>query len=275
MQLALTYQRLAVRCGARFVTPGRLSGGRVIVVVTCLLILSLPACSAQKPQGTTSPSDETDEQGFTKRRIRMVEEQIKARGITNEAVLRAMSKVPRHRFVPASQASLAYEDHPLPIGHGQTISQPLIVAYMTEAAEISANERVLEIGTGSGYQAAILSEVAKEVYTIEIIPELAESARRVLSELGYKNVHSKTGDGYQGWPEHAPFDAIVVTAAPDQIPKSLVDQLALEGKMVIPVGTTNQQMVIVSKTRDGVVEQKTFPVRFVPMVSKPGGSESK
>ncbi|MFY9610741.1 MAG: protein-L-isoaspartate(D-aspartate) O-methyltransferase [Blastocatellia bacterium] len=243
--------------------------------MACLLVLSLPACSAQKPQGPNSPGDESDAEEFKEQRLRMVEQQIKARGIRNEAVLRAMSTVPRHRFVPARHASLAYEDHPLPIGHGQTISQPLIVAYMTEAAEISANEKVLEIGTGSGYQAAILGELAKEVYTIEIIPELAASASRILSELGYKNIHVKAGDGYLGWPEHAPFDGIVVTAAPDQVPQALVDQLALDGKMVIPVGTTNQQMVIVTKTRNGVVEQKTIPVRFVPMVSKPGGSESK
>lgn len=277
MQLALICQRLAVRCGGvQFVPMGRLSGGRVIVVAACLLILCLPACSGQKPEGAPkSARDESDEEGFKRQRLRMVEQQIKARGIESETVLQAMSKVPRHRFVPAPQASLAYEDHPLPIGYGQTISQPLIVSYMTEAAEISAKDKVLEIGTGSGYQAAILAELAEEVYSVEIIPELAASAGRVLTELGYKNVHVKTGDGYLGWPEHAPFDAIVVTAAPDHIPQALVDQLALGGKMVIPVGAANQQMVIVTKTRDGIVEQKTFPVRFVPMVSKPGGSESK
>jgi protein-L-isoaspartate(D-aspartate) O-methyltransferase len=251
----------------------RVSGGRVIVIISCLLALSLPACSDGNSQSGTNPDQDDREVERLKERLRMVEQQIRARGIESEAVLQAMSKVPRHRFVPARLAEEAYQDHPLPIGHGQTISQPLIVAYMTEAAEISATEKVLEIGTGSGYQAAILSELAKEVYSIEIIPELAASAGRVLTELGYENVHVKTGNGYLGWPEHSPFDAIVVTAAPDQIPQALVDQLALDGKMVIPVGTTNQQMVIVTRTRDGVVEQKTLPVRFVPMVSKPGSSQ--
>jgi protein-L-isoaspartate(D-aspartate) O-methyltransferase len=248
----------------------------LIVIIACLLVLSLPACSNGKSEGGTNPArGDSDGERLKEERLRMVEQQIKARGIESEAVLQAMSKVPRHLFVPASHANQAYQDHPLPIGHGQTISQPLIVAYMTEAAEISANDKVLEIGTGSGYQAAILGELAKEVYTIEIIPELAESAQRVLSELGYKNVHVKSGDGYLGWPEHAPFDGIVVTAAPEQIPQALVDQLGLDGKLVIPVGTTNQQMVIVTKTREGVVQRKTIPVRFVPMVRKPGESQSK
>jgi protein-L-isoaspartate(D-aspartate) O-methyltransferase len=180
-----------------------------------------------------------------------------------------MEKVPRHEFVPESLRHQAYADHPLPIGQGQTISQPAIVAYMTEAADISKKEKVLEIGTGSGYQAAILGEVAKEVYTIEIIPELAEGASRVLNELGYKNVFVKAGNGYLGWPEHAPFDAIIVTAAPDEIPQALVDQLAVNGKMVIPVGTTYQEMVIVEKNQKGVTEKRTIPVRFVPMTGKP------
>lgn len=201
-------------------------------------------------------------------RRRMVDE-IRARGITDASVLKAMEKVERHKFVPAPVRSLSYADRPLPIGLGQTISQPLIVAYMTEAACISKEGKVLEIGTGSGYQAAVLGEMAREVYTIEIIPELAESARRVLEELGYKNVHVKAGNGYQGWPEHGPFDAILVTAAPDEIPKPLVDQLAVGGKMVIPVGTAHQQMVIVTKTKEGATEKRTIPVRFVPMTGKP------
>jgi len=180
-----------------------------------------------------------------------------------------MRKVPRHRFVRPGAENLAYEDHPLQIGSGQTISQPYIVAYMTEAAEISPTDKVLEIGTGSGYQAAILGEVAREVYTIEIIPELAESARSILAELGYANVHVKAGNGYLGWPEHAPFDAIVVTAAPDQVPQALVDQLAVGGRMVIPVGSANQDMMIIERTKSGVVERRTIPVRFVPMTGKP------
>ena len=164
---------------------------------------------------------------------------------------------------------MAYQNRPLPIGHDQTISQPFIVGYMTEAASIAPGEKVLEIGTGSGYQAAVLAELAKEVYTIEIIPELAEGARTVLRELGYKNVQVKTGNGYEGWPEHAPFDAIVVTAAPDEVPQALVNQLAIKGKMVIPVGSTYQEMVIITRDESGVVQRRTIPVRFVPMTGKP------
>ncbi len=202
-------------------------------------------------------------------RWRMVEEQVFARGIENGKVLRAMRKVPRHRFVPAPVAHLAYRDHPLPIGLDQTISQPFIVAYMTEAAEISPKKKVLEIGTGSGYQAAVLGELAREVYTVEIIPELGERARRTLAELGYENVRVRVGNGYEGWAEHAPYDAIVVTAAPDQVPQALIDQLAVNGRMVIPVGTTNQEMMVIRRTRKGLVERRTMPVRFVPMTGKP------
>lgn len=210
-----------------------------------------------------------DERTNERARRRMVETQIRARGISDSRVLEAMRRVPRHRFVPASQTQFAYEDRPLPIGQNQTISQPYIVAYMTEAADISANEKVLEIGTGSGYQAAILGEMAREVYTIEIIPELAEEARRVLGELGYRNVQTRTGNGYAGWPERAPFDAILVTAAPEQIPQALIEQLAVGGRMVIPVGRGEQEMVIITKTERGVVERRTIPVRFVPMTGSP------
>ena len=164
---------------------------------------------------------------------------------------------------------LAYRDHPLPIGLDQTISQPFIVAYMTEAAEISAKERVLEVGTGSGYQAAILGELAREVYTIEIIPELGERARNTLAELGYNNVHVKIGNGYEGWAEHAPYDAIIVTAAPEEVPQALIDQLAGNGQMVITVGTKNQEMMVIRRTRGGVIRRRTIPVRFVPMTGKP------
>ena len=224
---------------------------------------SEPARSAAA-NGATTVTD-----SFAARRQAMVERQIEARGIRTPTVLAAMHKVPRHRFVPPGAANLAYEDHPLPIGLAQTISQPYIVAYMTEAAEISPNDKVLEIGTGSGYQAAVLGEVAREVYTIEIIPELAERARGVLAELGYANVRVKAGNGYLGWPEHAPFDAIVVTAAPDEVPQALVDQLAVGGRMVIPVGSANQDMMIIERTKSGVVERRTIPVRFVPMTGKP------
>jgi protein-L-isoaspartate(D-aspartate) O-methyltransferase len=243
-----------------------------IVTALCVSFLILHSCAAQKPEDAAGVGSNTENRSgdeFKDQRRRMVERQIRDRGIKNQAVLEAMMKVPRHRFVTAEYVTSAYEDHPLPIGQGQTISQPYIVAYMTEAAEISDNEKVLEIGTGSGYQAAILGELAKEVYTIEIIPELAERARRTLGDLGYKNVHVKTGNGYEGWAEYAPYDGIVVTAAPDEVPKALIDQLAMNGKMVIPVGAWNQEMMIITKTAEGIIEKRTLPVRFVPMTGKP------
>ena len=238
----------------------------------CFSLLFFPGCASEKLQdlisarAQSSPGVADERKG---ERQRMVEEQIRARGVQNGAVLRAMRKVPRHRFVPSAVAHLAYRDHPLPIGLDQTISQPFIVAYMTEAAEISPKERVLEVGTGSGYQAAILGELAREVYTIEIIPELGERARKTLDELGYKNVHVKIGNGYEGWAEHAPYDAIIVTAAPEEVPQALIDQLAVNGQMVIPVGTTNQEMMVIRRTRGGVIKRRTIPVRFVPMTGKP------
>jgi protein-L-isoaspartate(D-aspartate) O-methyltransferase len=243
-----------------------------IVPALCISFLIFHGCAAQKPEDAASVGYQTKKPSgdeFQDQRRRMVERQIRERGIKNQAVLEAMMKVPRHRFVTAENMASAYEDHPLPIGQGQTISQPYIVAYMTEAAEISDNEKVLEIGTGSGYQAAILGELAKEVYTIEIIPELAERARRTLGELGYQNVRVKTGNGYAGWAEYAPYDGIVVTAAPDEVPKALIDQLAMNGKMVIPVGVGDQEMMIITKTAEGVIEKRTIPVRFVPMTGKP------
>jgi len=206
------------------------------------------------------------------RRLQLVQ-QLWERGIQDRVVLKAIFKVPRHRFVAISRAALAYGDSPLPIGHKQTISQPYIVAYMTEVAKISSEERVLEIGTGSGYQTAILGELAKAVYTIEVIPELAQRAGKILSELGYQNIHVKTGNGYQGWAEHAPYDAIVVTAAPDHVPEALVNQLAVNGRLVIPVGTVNQELLVITKTPDGLMKRRTLPVRFVPMVRKSSWQE--
>jgi protein-L-isoaspartate(D-aspartate) O-methyltransferase len=184
-------------------------------------------------------------------------------------VLDAMTRVPRHIFVPPQARPSAYEDRPLPIGFGQTISQPYIVAYMTEALQLSRDHRVLEIGTGSGYQAAVLSLLSREVYSIEIVPELADSARRTLTAGGYTNVQVRTGNGYLGWPERAPFARIIVTAAPPEVPRALIEQLEVGGMMLVPVGTLFQEMTIVRKTASGVTEQRTIPVRFVPMVNKP------
>lgn len=202
-------------------------------------------------------------------RRRMVETQLRAEGIRSEPVLQAMAKVPRHLFVPPELRERAYDNSPLPIGLGQTISQPFIVAYMTEMLQVARNHTVLEIGSGSGYQAAVLAELAREVLTIEIVPQLADRARSTLSAAGYSNVSVRTGNGYLGWPERAPFDRIIVTAAPDAIPQALVDQLAVGGIMVVPVGTLFQEIVIVTKTKEGVAEKRTIPVRFVPMVEKP------
>ena len=201
----------------------------------------------------------------------MVERQIATRGVVDPRVLDAMRAVPRHRFVPPSLASRAYDDSPLPIGHDQTISQPYIVAYMTEALGLPENARVLEIGTGSGYQAAVLAEVSDEVFTVEIVPELAERSTELLAELGYDNVRVRHGDGYRGWPDEAPFDGILVAAAPDHVPPALIDQLAIGARLVIPVGENIQNMTVVTKTADGSTMETTLPVRFVPMTGEAEG----
>jgi protein-L-isoaspartate(D-aspartate) O-methyltransferase len=208
------------------------------------------------------------DQTYQAQRAAMVEEQIRSRGVTDAAVLEAMRTVPRHRFVPDSQQSDAYADRPLPIGEGQTISQPFIVAHMTEALGVSRTDDVLEIGTGSGYQAAVLSRLARNVYTIEIVPELARRAAATLEALGYANVHVREGDGYAGWPERAPFARIMVTAAPARVPQPLVDQLATGGRMLIPIGGREQWMTVVDKTPKGVVERRTIPVVFVPFTRR-------
>jgi protein-L-isoaspartate(D-aspartate) O-methyltransferase len=206
-------------------------------------------------------------------RERMVETQIRAREVRDADVLQAMARVPRHLFVPDDMRAFAYDDRPLPIGRGQTISQPYIVAYMTEALQLTPAHTVLEIGTGSGYQAAVLAEIVKQVYSIEIVPDLAESARSALAQAGYRNVEVRSGNGYLGWPERAPFDRIIVTAAPPEIPQALVDQLAVGGIMVLPVGTSHQEIVVVTKTPDGATQKRTIEVRFVPMVSKPNSRD--
>jgi protein-L-isoaspartate(D-aspartate) O-methyltransferase len=212
---------------------------------------------------------ETTGQDFQAMRDRMVDTQIRARDVNDAAVLQAMRRVPRHLFVPDDIRPYAYDDRPLPIGRGQTISQPYIVAYMTQALQLQPSHKVLEIGTGSGYQSAVLAELVKQVYSIEIVPDLAESARRALAQAGYRHVEVRAGNGYLGWPERAPFDRIIVTAAPPEIPQALVTQLAVGGIMVAPVGTSYQEIVIITKTPAGVTEKRTIPVRFVPMVSKP------
>lgn len=200
------------------------------------------------------------------RRSDMVDTQIVARGVKDARVIAAVRKVPRDRFVPPDLVARAYDDRPLPIGHGQTISQPYIVAYMTEALGVEPHHKVLEIGTGSGYQAAVLGELARSVYTIEIVPELARRATTTLKALGYGHVQVREGDGYAGWPEQAPFDRILVTAAPEDIPKPLLDQLAPRGRLVLPVGAqgTTQWVTIVDKTPQGLVSRRTLAVAFVP-----------
>ena len=198
----------------------------------------------------------------------MVQQQLMARGINDARVLAAMAKVPREEFIPPDSRAESYEDGPLPIGYGQTISQPYVVAFMTEQLRPKPGDRVLEIGTGSGYQAAILAELVSEVYSIEIAEPLAKNAQATLQRLGCKNVHVKIGDGYKGWPEEGPFDSIIVTCAPDKVPQALIDQLKDDGRMVIPVGDRfAQQLYLLEKKNGQMIQSATLPVRFVPMVS--------
>jgi len=205
---------------------------------------------------------------FRSLRLQMADEQLRSRDIRDERVLSAMSEIPRHLFVPTDLVRAAYEDHPLPIGYSQTISQPYIVAYMTQALGVTEGEKILEIGTGSGYQAAVLARLGARVWSIEIIPELTAQARENFEKAGIQGVVLRTGDGYLGWPEEAPFDGIIVTAAPDHVPQPLVDQLAVGGRMVIPVGDFHQEILILERGPKGVVKQKTIAVRFVPMTGK-------
>ena len=231
----------------------------------------LPAIVASVGVMATACAAEPDDAWLAQARARMVAEQLRGRDITDPRVLEAMGRVPRHRFVDPSDRGQAYDDFPLPIGQGQTISQPYIVALMTQLLELRGTERVLEVGTGSGYQAAVLAEVAAEVFTIEIVEPLARQAAERLRDLGYPRVAVRHGDGYAGWPERAPFHGILVTAAADHIPQALLDQLAEGGRLVMPVGrTADVQRLIVAERRDGVI--KTRPVtevRFVPLVVPP------
>ena len=233
------------------------SGGSRLFLLASLL---LAACSDAKPPAAGD---------LTVQRHAMVDQQIAARGVSDPATLEAMRTVPRHEFLPLRLRDEAYMDYPLPIGHGQTISQPYIVAFMTEAISPQPGEKILEIGAGSGYQAAILAQMGADVYTVEIVEPLAEMARQTLERLGYKNAHVLHGDGYRGWPEHAPFDAIIVTCAPDKIPPDLVAQLKDGGRMIIPVGGGMNQELILLRKQDGKVEkQSVLPVRFVPMTGE-------
>lgn len=219
---------------------------------------------------TGQSGDQTD---WKQQRTNLVEVFVKGQGISDPKVLAAMQKVERHLFVPEEYRSMSYEDRPLPIGEGQTISQPSLVAMMTEILELNRGDKVLEIGTGSGYQAAILGELVDSVFTIEIIEPLGKRADQLLNDLGYKNIHTKIGDGYQGWPEHAPFDAIIVTCAPSMIPQPLQDQLAEGGRMIIPVGEENtiQELVLIRKKKGRLMQENIIPVRFVPMLKEGGG----
>jgi len=209
-----------------------------------------------------------DNSNFAFERLQMVQNQLKARGIRNPAVLGLMGKTPRHLFVPEDMRSFAYADSPLDIGYSQTISQPYIVAFMTEAANLTPHSKVLEIGTGSGYQTAILSQLCKEVYTVEIVRELGEQAKAIFTELGYNNIHTRIGDGYKGWPEGAPFDVIIATAAPEELPETLIEQLKEGGKIIVPIGSFIQELMRITRTPDGIIKENLLPVRFVPMVKK-------
>jgi protein-L-isoaspartate(D-aspartate) O-methyltransferase len=236
---------------------------RRALAATLVLHLSTEVCDSQS----------LTQAEFATARKKLVEEQIAApgRGINSKRVLEVMGSVPRHEFVPESQRNFAYRDEPLPIGYGQTISQPSLVAFMTDKLDLKPTDRVLEIGTGSGYQAAILSQLVAWVYTIEIVEPLGRRAMADLKRLGYNNVSVRIGDGYKGWPEYAPFDAIIVTCAPDHIPQPLVDQLRDGGRMVIPVGETGDQSLYLLQKRGQAIEQRAIlAVRFVPMTGKMG-----
>ncbi|MBA3818823.1 MAG: protein-L-isoaspartate(D-aspartate) O-methyltransferase [Deltaproteobacteria bacterium] len=240
-------------------------------------VLASAACGSDKPASTpgAAPSAPltvahvaTADPGAAAR-LRMVEETIVARGVRDPRVLEAMRRTRRHELVPAALRHRAYEDNPLPIGYEQTISQPFIVAAMTEAAQVAPGEKVLEVGTGSGYQAAVLAELGADVYSIEIVEPLATRTHAVLATLGYDQLHLRIGDGYRGWPEAAPFDAIIVTAAPPEIPTPLIEQLAIGGRLVIPVGDyPDQELRVVTRRADGTTSETLFPVRFVPMTGE-------
>jgi len=234
------------------------TANRIAAAIALCMAVPVVCCAERPPERDTL-------QDPSEARRSMVNLQLEERGVRDPRVLAAMRKVPRHEFVPDEIREYAYDDRPLPIGFEQTISQPYIVGAMSEALQLDGSERVLEIGTGSGYQAAILAELCSEVFTIEIEPELAARASADLERLGYRNIHVRHGDGYLGWPEEAPFDAIMVTAAPPRVPQALVDQLAVGGRMVIPVGSISQDLLLITRTPEGIERRELMGVRFVPM----------
>ena len=238
--------------------------------VRLLLLVLFCICCASEQEPTSEKNgvvSELQNQWWVKEADGMVTNQIERRGVRDPSVLRTMRGTPRHLFVPDYLKNSAYSDSPLPIGEGQTISQPYIVALMTELLKLEGGESILEIGTGSGYQAAVLSPLVKEVFTIEIVRPLADSATKLIKRLGYENVTVKWGDGYRGWIEHAPYDRVIVTAAPDQVPQALIDQMKIGGLLVIPVGTYYQELKVITKISEQETEEKSIiPVRFVPMV---------
>jgi protein-L-isoaspartate(D-aspartate) O-methyltransferase len=256
-------------------TVGQIIGSSFYWVKTLsFIILVVISCSSGKrdPENKntsmiTSLTQNNDTLQWKDEAKKMVTRQLISRGIADQNVLRVMQNTPRHLFVPENLRQEAYRDGPLPIGEGQTISQPFIVAIMTELLKLKGHEKVLEIGTGSGYQAAVLAQLVDTCYTIELVEPLAKQASTLLKQLGYTNVIAKCGDGYKGWPEHAPFDRIIVTAAPIEIPKALVDQLKPDGIMVLPVGKYYQDLIVITKTKKGIKRESIIPVRFVPMVN--------
>lgn len=249
------------------------SGGLVAALLIGSLLVGPGLAVAVGGCAGTGKEDNGAERGgeadsYEEARKQMVSTQIRSRGIVDKRVIEAMERVPRHLFVPDAYREQAYIDSPLPIGYGQTISQPYIVALMTEALKIEPGDKVFEVGTGSGYQAAVLAEMGAEVYTMEIVEELAASANRLFKSLNYSHIHARLGDAYQGWVEHSPFDAVIVTAAPEHVPQPLVDQLKTGGRMVIPVGGRFQDLVLMTKTADGLEKESLGPVIFVPMTGE-------
>jgi protein-L-isoaspartate(D-aspartate) O-methyltransferase len=248
--------------GTRLHRGGAAPGARLRLAAIAVLV---GAASLLPPPATSQPSAED---AWSEARAAMVEQQIRQRDVRDPAVLAAFSRVPRHLFVPEALRTEAYADRPLPIGEGQTITQPYVAAMMTSLLGLGPGSRVLEVGTGSGYQAAVLAEIAAEVYTVEIREAPGKNAARLLADLGYRNVQVRIGDGYRGWPEKAPFDAIVVTAAPPRVPAPLVEQLAVGGRLVVPVGGVFQDLLVITKTKQGVETREVIPVRLAPMAGE-------